>query len=82
MSQGYRTFVKFDSYELALLRKLKKEVAEQHKAEGKKPPSMSGLIRGCVRTAIHSVYGEEYAYKELLSEEQFEKLMAGSDTQG
>jgi hypothetical protein len=78
---GYRTFVKFDPYELAMLRKLQEELAAKN---GGKKPTMTSLIQGCVRTAIHSVYGENFAYDKLLSKGQFEELMAkvGSETQG
>jgi len=36
---------------------------------------MADLIRGCIRTAIHTVYGEDYVYKELLSEEETRELL-------
>ena len=81
VSKGYRTYVKFDPYELAMLRKLKRDLAHQNKAAGKKAPSMAELIQGCVRTAVHMVYGETYGYDELLSKEQFEKLLPEPDTQ-
>lgn len=71
--------VEFGPYELALLRKLRRELAAQYRARGKKPPSVSDVIRGAFRTGVHSVYGEDYVYTELLSEERLMELATGSE---
>lgn len=36
---------------------------------------MADIIRGAVRTGIHTVYGDDYVYKELLTEEDLKRLM-------
>lgn len=72
---SYRTFVTFDNYELALLRKLKKELTIAAKRRGEKGPAMADVIRGAVRTGIHTVYGADYVYKEMLTEEEFQRLV-------
>ena len=36
---------------------------------------MVDIIRGAVRTGIHTVYGDDYGYKDLLSEEDLRRLL-------
>jgi hypothetical protein len=79
MTKGYRTFVKLDDYELAALRKLKKELAARNRKKGRRAPTMADLIRGCIRTAIHTVYGDDYVYQGLLTEEEFKSQLEKID---
>jgi hypothetical protein len=79
-AKGYRTFVKLDAYELALLRKLKQDLGKEARNEGRKPPAMVDVIRGCIRTAIHTVYGEDIVYRDLLSSEEFKQQMGPFDS--
>lgn len=79
-TKGYRTFLRLDPYELGMLRKLKRDLTKQARKDGRKVPNMSDLIRGCIRTAIHTVYGESYAYRELLGEEEFKQLLGPIDS--
>ena len=60
--------IELDHYEQMLLTKLQKEL----EAQGEKV-SLNSLVQGCVRTAIHHVYGPDYAYDQLLSTETFEQ---------
>lgn len=70
----FRTFIQFDSYEAKLLRRLKRDLDAQARARGELSQGMQGLIRGCVRTAIHMVYGDPMVYNELLDKEEFRRL--------
>ena len=79
MPRSYRVYVEFDGYEKALLRKLKRELEEHARQHGKKGPSMKDVIRGCVRTAVHTVYGEDYVHKELLEPETLRRLAKGTE---
>jgi hypothetical protein len=72
-TRSYRTFLRLDAYELAMLRKLKKELSAKARKEGKSKPTMVDIIRGCIRTAIHTVYGQDYLLGGLMTEEQFKQ---------
>lgn len=74
-----RFFIQLDPYEAQLLSRLHRDLTARAKAAGKKRPSKKTLISGCIRTAIHTVYGEEFAHEELLGSERFRELMAEVD---
>lgn len=66
--------MKLDAYELKLLRRLKSDLATQAKKKRRAAPTMVGIIRACIRTAIHTVYGDGYA-ASFLTEEEFKSKM-------
>lgn len=66
--------MKLDAYELKLLRRLKADLTTQAKKKRRAAPTMVGIIRACIRTAIHTVYGDGYA-ADLLTEEEFKSKM-------
>ena len=68
-------FIKLDPYTMRLLEKLHEQLKDQTKASGDPVPKFDGLINGCVRTAIHTVYGQDYLYEELMSEKTFREAM-------
>lgn len=73
-----RYFVELDDDEARLLNKLYGDLKRQAKAHNKKLPTKAQVIQGCIRTAIHAVYGEEYAYSALLGPKTFRRLMGNS----
>lgn len=62
-----RVTVELEEYEHLLLKKLQKDLEGQ---SGKRT-SITALIQGCIRTAIHRVYGTDYVYEQLLDGETF-----------
>lgn len=74
-NKGYRTFVQLDPYEKLLLERLYKHLCERARKAGKKKPTQKAVIQGCIRTAIHTVYGDDFVYTELLPADRFRELM-------
>lgn len=77
--ETYRTFIELDPYEAKLLNKLWRDLKSQAQQRGKRVQDKKALICACIRTAIHTVYGEDYLHEELLSAERFRDLMGAAN---
>lgn len=78
MTQGKRKvqrFVDLSSYEARLVEKLHTDLKEMAKKRKAKIPTLQDVLAGAIRTGIHAVYGSDYLYTELLSEETMRELM-------
>ncbi len=69
-------FISIGEYELRLVDKVTRQLQEQAKANGEPVPTPNAVINGLLRTAVHTVYGNDYLYDQLLGEETFRELMA------
>lgn len=70
-----RLLVELDPFEAELLDRLYRDLCRYARSKGGKVPDKKKVVAGCIRTAIHAVYGEEYVYEGLLSDEEFRTLM-------
>lgn len=69
-------FLALGEYELRLVDQVTRQLQAQAKEEGQPVPSSNAVLNGLIRTAVHTVYGRDYLYTELLSPETFRELMA------
>lgn len=69
-------FISLGEYELRLVDQVTKQLQAQAKADGQPVPTGNAVINGLIRTAVHTVFGQDYLYTELLSAETFRELMA------
>lgn len=78
MTRGKRVqrFVDLSGYEARLLEKYLDDMKTEARKRKEKEPTLQQAIAGCIRTAIHQLYGNDYLYTEMLDDETFKRLMS------